>query len=151
MIDGKPVYLRDVAIINDGPEEPTTDTWIQYGTTDDTFYPAVFISVAKQNGSNAVSVANEIIEELNLLKSTQFPEAVQIDIIRNYGETANDKVGDLVSSLGISIITVVVFVGLFLNWRSALVVGIAIPISYGAALGMDLAFGYSINRVTLLH
>ncbi|MGU3845706.1 efflux RND transporter permease subunit, partial [Vibrio diabolicus] len=54
-----------------------------------------------------------------------------------------------VSSLGISILTVVVFVGLFLNWRSALVVGIAIPISYGAALGMDLAFGYFINRVTL--
>ncbi|MDP2572382.1 efflux RND transporter permease subunit [Vibrio penaeicida] len=149
VIDGKPVYLRDVALITDGPEEPTTDTWIQYGTTNDTFYPAVFISVAKQNGSNAVSVANEIIEELKLLKSTQFPEAVQIDIIRNYGETANDKVGNLVSSLGISIITVVVFVGLFLNWRSALVVGIAIPISYGAALGMDLAFGYSINRVTL--
>ncbi len=39
--------------------------------------------------------------------------------------------------------------GLFLNWRSALVVAIAIPISYGAALGLDLAFGYSINRVTL--
>ncbi|OOF00073.1 hypothetical protein BZG77_01115 [Salinivibrio sp. IB643] len=46
-------------------------------------------------------------------------------------------------------LTVVVFVGLFLNWRSALVVAIAIPISYGAALGLDLAFGYSINRVTL--
>lgn len=74
---------------------------------------------------------------------------MQVAVIRDYGETANAKVNNLVSSLGISILTVVVFVGLFLNWRSALVVGIAIPISYGAALGMDLAFGYSINRVTL--
>ncbi|WP_262415421.1 efflux RND transporter permease subunit [Vibrio sp. SCSIO 43132] len=149
VIDGKPVYLGDVATITDGPEEASTDTWIQYGHGDFQSYPSVFISVAKQNGSNAVGVANEVLKELNTLKAEQFPESVKLDIIRNYGQTASDKVNNLVSSLGIAIVTVVVFVGLFLNWRSALVVGIAIPISYGAAIGMDLAFGYSINRVTL--
>ena len=152
VVNGKPVYLRDVATVTDGPEEAVSDTWFQYGSADREVsgtYPAVFISVAKQKGSNAVSVADSVLKELDTLKQEQFPDDVEISIIRNYGQTADDKVSNLVSSLGIAILTVVVFVGLFLNWRSALVVGIAIPISYGAALGMDLAFGYSINRVTL--
>ncbi|MGJ7095751.1 efflux RND transporter permease subunit [Vibrio hannami] len=152
VVDGKPVYLQDIATITDGPEEPWNDTWFQYGPADQEIsdvYPAVFISVAKQKGANAVGVAESVLEELNHIQRTQFPDSVEVSIIRNYGQTASDKVSNLVSSLGIAILTVVVFVGLFLNWRSALVVGIAIPISYGAALGMDLLFGYSINRVTL--
>ena len=152
VVNGKPVYLQDIATINDGEQEPDSDTWMQYGhatgkATD--VYPAVFISVAKQKGANAVSVAQDVLDELALIQSTQFPSDVSINIIRNYGQTADSKVNNLVSSLAISILTVVVFIGLFLNWRSALVVGIAIPISYGAALGLDLALGYSINRVTL--
>lgn len=148
VINGKPVYLQDVANIYDGAGEATSDTWYRDAKTG-AEHPAVFISVAKQKGSNAVDVAAAVVNKLNSLQSNQFPQGVEVEIIRNYGQTADDKVSNLVSSLGVSIITVVVFVGLFLNWRSALVVGIAIPISYGAALGMDLLFGYSINRVTL--
>ncbi|MDG2680638.1 efflux RND transporter permease subunit, partial [Vibrio parahaemolyticus] len=148
VLNGKPVYLKDVARIYDGEGEATSDTWYRDKNHDEA-YPAVFISVAKQKGSNAVNVAQSVRDKLAALQSEQFPPQVRVAVIRDYGETANAKVNNLVSSLGISILTVVVFVGLFLNWRSALVVGIAIPISYGAALGMDLAFGYSINRVTL--
>jgi len=36
-----------------------------------------------------------------------------------------------------------------LGWRPALVIGIAVPISYGITLALDMAFGYTINRVTL--
>jgi multidrug efflux pump subunit AcrB len=148
VVNNKPVYLQDVADVIDGATEAATDTW--YISKDNaTEYPAVFISVAKQKGSNAVEVAQSVVDKLNSLQNEQFPREVKVEIIRNYGQTADDKVSNLVSSLAISIVTVVVFVGLFLNWRSALVVGIAIPISYGAALGMDLLFGYSINRVTL--
>jgi multidrug efflux pump subunit AcrB len=158
VVNGKAVYLRDIAVITDGPEEARNDTWLRYGPADSNqlhssspyeTMPAVFISVAKQKGANAVTVAQDIIEELDTIRLEQLPPEVGLSIIRNYGQTASDKVNNLVSSLGIAILTVVVFVGLFLNWRSALVVGIAIPISYGAALGMDLLFGYSINRVTL--
>lgn len=148
VVNNKPVYLRDIANVVDGASEASTDTWYMSSETGKE-YPAVFVSVAKQKGSNAVDVAQSIVDKFSSLQKEQFPDEVKVEIIRNYGQTADDKVSNLVSSLGISIVTVVVFVGLFLNWRSALVVGIAIPISYGAALGMDLLFGYSINRVTL--
>ncbi|MDX1300853.1 efflux RND transporter permease subunit [Photobacterium sp.] len=156
VVNGMPVYLRDIAKVTDGADEADNQTWFSWGPAANQFgqqapepYPAVFIAVAKQKGSNAVWVADDVTAELENMASTQFPDHVKLSVIRNYGDTANEKVGNLVSSLGISILTVVVFVGVFLNWRSALVVGIAIPISYGAALAMDLAFGYTINRVTL--
>jgi len=148
VVNNKPVFLRDIAKVTEQAREATTDTWY-LDASDQTEYPAVFISVAKQKGSNAVAVAKETVDKLHALQQQQFPSQVKLDIIRNYGKTADDKVTNLVSSLGIAVVTVVVFVGLFLNWRSALVVGIAIPLSYGAALGLDLLFGYTINRVTL--
>ncbi|MDV5168424.1 efflux RND transporter permease subunit [Photobacterium rosenbergii] len=156
VVNGQPVYLQDIATVTDGPDEAENQTWFRWGMAAEGDnqggrepYPAVFLSIAKQKGSNAVWVADDAIALLEEMVDTQFPPHVNVSVIRNYGETANEKVGNLVSSLGLSILTVVVFVGVFLNWRSALVVGIAIPISYGAALGMDFLFGYTINRVTL--
>ncbi len=158
VVNGQPVYLQDIATVIDGPEEATDQTWFSWGPAAKPFdkhkqgaepYPAVFLSIAKQKGSNAVWVADDVIGLLKYMVETQFPPHVKMSVVRNYGDTANEKVGNLVSSLGLSILIVVVFVGVFLNWRSALVVGIAIPISYGATLAMDLAFGYTINRVTL--
>ena len=70
-------------------------------------------------------------------------------MLRDYGQTANEKVNNLASSLGFAIITVVIFIGVFLGFRVALVVGLAVPICYGFTLSLDLAFGYTINRVTL--
>lgn len=157
VLNGKPVYLRDVAVITDGAEQARSYTFFSPGAsfTEATSaglgekYPAVFISVAKQKGSNAVWVADDVLVQLQELEANWLPEGVKFSIIRNYGDTADEKVSELVSSLAVAIFVVVIFVGLFLSWRAALVVAIAIPIAYGATLGMDLLFGYTINRVTL--
>lgn len=157
VVTGKPVYLRDVANVIDGPEQASNYTFFYPGPEFQGLgadsgadkFPAVFISVGKQRGSNAVWVADNVLDTLAELEAEWLPEGVGISVIRNYGETANDKVSELVSSLAVAVLVVVVFVGLFLSWRAALVVAIAIPIAYGATLGMDLLFGYTINRVTL--
>ncbi len=155
VVDGVPVQLRDVARVIDGPSEPENYTWIGFGPADedagkrDRVYPAVYISVAKQKGSNAVWVARDVQQRLAELERSVFPPAVHVRIIRDYGETADQKVNDLVSSLGVAVLTVVIFIGVFLGWRPAAVVGLAVPICYGVALGLDLLGGYTINRVTL--
>ncbi|CUS48684.1 MAG: RND-type NFE family putative nodulcation factor export system permease component [Idiomarinaceae bacterium HL-53] len=150
VVNGRPVYLQDVATVSDGAATPQDYTfYYPGGTSNGQQYPAVFLAVAKQKGANAVSVAEAVLAELETLEAEWLPNNVEFDVIRNYGETADAKVKELVSSLVVAIIVVVVFVGLFLNWRAAAVVAIAIPISYGATLGMDLLFGYSINRVTM--
>jgi multidrug efflux pump subunit AcrB len=155
VVDGVPVYLDEVAHVIDGPAEPDSYTWMGFGPADKAhaltpgYVPAVVISVAKQKGSNAVWVARDVERELEKLKSTVVPEGMDYRIIRDYGATANEKVNDLTSSLLFAVVTVVVFIGIFLGWRAALVVGLAIPVCYGATLGLDLAGGYTINRVTL--
>jgi multidrug efflux pump subunit AcrB len=155
VIDGTPVYLQDVATIIDGPAEADNYSWIEFAPGHPRFskehegYPMVTISVAKHRGSNAVSVAREVHERISDLQKTLLPTEVQVEILRDYGQTANEKVNNLSSSLAFAIVTVVVFIGVFLGIRPALVVGLAVPICYGITLSLDLAFGYTINRVTL--
>jgi multidrug efflux pump subunit AcrB len=155
VVDGVPVYLDDIARVIDGPAEPASYTWMGFGPASDQtkdhsgVYPAVAISIAKKKGANAVWVANEVENYFVNLKREIFPPEVNYRIIRNYGQTANDKINNLVSSLLAAVLTVVIFIGIFLGWRAALVVGLAVPICYGITLGLDLWAGYTINRVTL--
>lgn len=153
VIDGVPVYLRDVARIVDGPDEPDSYTWIgfspHHAQGDIGTRPMVAISVAKQPGSNAVGVARDVHDLMAELRKNFLPGEVHVETLRDYGQTANEKVNNLASSLGFAIFTVVVFIGVFLGWRPAVVVGLAVPICYGLTLAMDMALGYTINRVTL--
>lgn len=155
VIDGLPVYLQDVATIIDGPGEADHFSWIEFGQGHPLAsalphnYPMVAISVAKQRGSNAVRVAQDVHQKMEQLRNRLLPPEVRIEVLRDYGQTANEKVNNLSSSLGFAIVTVVVFISIFLGLRPAIVVGLAVPICYGVTLGLDLAFGYSINRVTL--
>jgi len=155
IIDGTPVYLGDIAEIIDGPAEPDQYTWIDFSPGHPSFdgansaYPMVSISIAKQRGSNAVAVAENVHQLMEKLQREVLPDEIHLEVIRDYGKTADEKVNNLTSSLGIAVFTVVVFIGVFLGWRPALVVGLAVPICYGVSLALDLAFGYTINRVTL--
>jgi multidrug efflux pump subunit AcrB len=155
VIDGIPVYLGDIADIIDGPAEPDHYTWLDFAPGHPAYeageggYPMVTISVAKQRGSNAVSVAENVHDLMARLQQEILPAEIHLEVIRDYGETADEKVNNLTSSLGFAVFTVVIFIGVFLGWRPALVVGLAVPICYGVSLALDLAFGYTINRVTL--
>ncbi len=153
VIDGSVILLKDIAEIFDGPAEQSSYSWLDYSASHENGasadHPMVTISVAKQQGSNAVNVAKAVHNKIAQLQSTIFPENVEIQVLRDYGETANEKVNNLTISLAFAVFTVVVFIGVFLGWRSAIVVGLAVPICYGITLTLDLAFGYTINRVTL--
>ncbi|WP_207061541.1 efflux RND transporter permease subunit [Motiliproteus sp. SC1-56] len=150
VVDATPVYLQDVAAVVDGPAEPSRYSWIDFANPEEAEgRPMVAISIAKQRGSNAVAVAAAVHAEVARLQAELLPPEIQVTVLRDYGQTANDKVNNLVSSLAFAVFTVVVFIGVFLGWRPALVVGLAVPICYGITLALDLWFGYTINRVTL--
>jgi multidrug efflux pump subunit AcrB len=153
VIDGSVILLGDVTHIVDGPAEQTSYTWLDFSSSDvngrRTDLPMITLSVAKQRGSNAVTVAKAVHEKIAQLKANIFPTNVEVQVLRDYGKTANEKVNNLTTSLAFAVFTVVVFIGVFLGWRSAIVVGLAVPICYGITLSLDLIFGYTINRVTL--
>lgn len=155
---GSPVYLRDLAIITDGPAE--ADSYTRFGHSlryrqdaqleeEPTEYPAVTLSLAKKPGTNAVDVAENILALLEELKESIIPADVEVEVTRNYGYNAQEKVNDLLLSLGFAVFTVVVLLAFALGWREALVVAVAVPVSFSLALFVNYLFGYTINRVTL--
>ncbi|MGI9462418.1 MAG: efflux RND transporter permease subunit [Aestuariivirgaceae bacterium] len=158
VVDGIPVRLRDVADVRDGPAERTSYSWIGFGPAEKpagenvdltTLYPAVHIAIAKQKGANAVWVADRIEHKLAELATTHLPEGVRYRITRNYGETANDKVNELLEALAVAILIVVGLIAFSLGWRQGLVVAAAVPITFALTLLVNYWAGYTINRVTL--
>ena len=156
--NGKPVYLKNVAAVVDGPEEVENYSWIGFGPADTAdqgeaesgrLYPAVHVAVAKQKGSNAVWVAQAVDAKMQKLAEELLPEGVYYRITRDYGDTANEKVNELVESLFIAVLTVIALIGFVIGWRAALVVALAIPVCYSITLFVNLLVGYTINRVTL--
>ena len=154
---GKPVYLKDVAEVIDGPEEPVELSTIAFGPADELppgyergqFYPAVTMAVAKRTGTNAVTVAQGILDKLNELKQEVIPPDIRVKVTRDYGATANDKVNELMRELLIAVLSITVLLTLFLGWREALIVALAVPLTLAITLTGNLLFGYTINRVTL--
>jgi len=154
VVDDRPVYLRDVAEVTDGPAEVEGYSWFGFGPASKegkagSVHPAVSITVAKQKGSNAVWVADAVSDRMELLAKNLLPDGVHYKITRNYGETANDKVDELIEGLAIAVLTVIGLIGLVLGWRPALVIALAIPVCYSLTLFVNLLAGYTINRVTM--
>ena len=157
--DDRPVYVRDVAEIVDGPDEVTSLSRFAYGPAtlieqgrsadEHASFSAVTIAVAKKKGSNAVWVTRDVQERLEALRGTIIPNDVQVRITRDYGQTADAKVNDLVKGLLEAIITVIVLITLVMNWRVGIIVALAVPITYALTLLVNMLAGYTINRVTL--
>ncbi len=158
VFSGRPVYLRDVATIRDGPSESTNYTRIFFGAEanrqretpgESADRPAVTVAVAKRRGTNAVWVAEGIEKKLDELRRDFIPSDIHLLTSRNYGETANEKVNELVRELGLAVLIVVGLVGLSLGWRESIIVVTAVPLTFALTLLVNYLAGYSINRVTL--
>ncbi len=166
----RPVYLRQVADVTDGPAEATSYVWFGQGargahemsevkregglTNDasrDTLHesPAITVAIAKQAGVNAVTVAADVIRKVDDMKGLVIPSDVRVTVTRDYGETAQEKANELLWHLLIAVVAVVLFLGVALGLRPALVVSIAIPLTLALTLFTSMVIGYTINRVTL--
>jgi len=164
-VDGRPVYLRDVARIEDGPADVDHYTRIGFGPALDEIptigtatgdkpqvseeREMVTIAVAKRKGSNAVHVAEAVIAGAEKLRGTLVPDDVMISISRDYGETANHKVNELVKHLGFAVVIIVVLLAFSLGLKESFIVSIAVPMTLALTLLLDYISGYTINRVTL--
>ena len=161
----RPIYLRDVAHIEDGPADVNHYTRIGFGPAVGEMptignatgnkpqvgqeRQMVTIAIAKRKGSNAVNVAKTVIATANKMHGTLIPDDILLSITRDYGETANHKVNELVKHLCFAIVIIVVLLAFTLGLKEAFIVSIAVPMTLALTLLLDYIFGYTINRVTL--
>jgi len=150
VFQNRPVYLRDVATISDGAEEPAN--YVLHGSGGagaGEIEAAVTISVAKRPGSNAIDVVNTVLARVNALRGTLLPADVGIAVTRDYGHTAAEKSNELLLHMGIAVFGVAMLILFFLGWRESLVVLLAIPSTLGLTLFVFYLYGYTLNRITL--
>ncbi len=148
-----PVYLRDVASVHDDAEEPSQYVLFGNGAAQGANVgreePAVTLSVAKRPGTNAISVAEDVLGQVHALEGTVLPADVTVSITRHYGETANEKSNELLMHMGIAVVSVSLLILFMLGYREALVVAVAIPSTLALTLLVFYLVGYTLNRITL--
>ena len=139
--NNQPVYLHQIAEVEDGPEVPQRYVSFGYGVAqadkkanmpDD--YSAVTISVAKKKGADAMKLAEVVIDKVEHLKKDVITNDLHMEITRNYGETASHKVSELLWHLSVAIIVVTFFVMLAMGWRGGLVVFLSVPVTFALTL-----------------
>ena len=151
----QPVYLKQIAKIEEGPETPSQYVLFGYGKADTTkaahrsVYPAVTLAIGKKKGADAMKLSEKIIAKVDHLKKDLIPADVQVSVTRNYGETASDKVSELLLHLFISIVAVTLFVMLAMGWRGGLVVFLSVPVTFALTLFSYYLMDYTLNRITL--
>jgi len=142
----KPVFMSDVAKIEDGPDQPKAYAW--FGSKEGEF-PAVTMQLSKQPGVNAADVATAAVARIESLKGTVIPDGVEVTVTRNYGETATEKAQKLIGKLIFATAFVVLLVFFALGKREALIVGVAVTLTLAATLFASWAWGFTLNRVSL--
>ncbi|MBI2815626.1 MAG: efflux RND transporter permease subunit [Acidobacteria bacterium] len=146
VVNGRPIYLGQVAEVEDGAEEPSN--YVLYGSATGEF-PAVTLTVAKRKGANATLVAEDVLNKLESVRGYIIPRDVEVTVTRNYGETAKHKSDELLKHLALATLSVALLIALALGWRESGVVLLAVPVTLALTLAVFWLYGYTLNRVTL--
>jgi multidrug efflux pump subunit AcrB len=158
VFNNHPVYLRDVAKIEDVPAEAANYVFMGLGPAaakkglkgnPAAQSEAVTITIAKQKGANASLITEVALKKIEALKGRLIPSDVEVTVTRNYGETAKDKSDELLEHMLIATISVIILIALFLGWRESIVVAVAVPVTLSLTLLINYLYGYTLNRVTL--
>ena len=144
---GRPVYLRDVAEVTDGFGE--REDYVTHRPEEGGTSHAVTIAVAKRRGANAAVVTHAALERVEAARARLLPADVRVEVTRDYGETATEKADELILHLLLATLSVTALIWLFLGWREAVVVLVAVPVTLALTLFVYYALGYSLNRITL--
>jgi len=150
--DGRPVYVRDVAHVVAGAAPVESRVWQIARPESGANWqaaPAVTLAVAKVAGSNAVTVANDILARVDSLKGSLIPAGLRVDVTRDFGQTADGKANELLFHLGLATVSIVVLIALAIGWREAVVTLVVIPTTILLTMFAARVMGYTINRVSL--
>jgi multidrug efflux pump subunit AcrB len=151
---GRPVYVGDVARVAHLPEDTSQMVTHSTGPGYVGEHPAdaaqaVTLAIAKKEKTNGVTVSRAVLDKLETLKGEVIPDNVRVEITRNYGKTANDKVNELLRAMfeAALIVSVLCLVGL--GARAAFVVITVIPVVIVLTIWWAMMVDYTIDRVSL--
>jgi len=162
VVNNQPVYLRDVATVTDGSEEPSSYVFFgqgnskaegnenqgksqekPHGETE-----AVTIAIAKRGGANAIQVSHRVLHKLEQIKHNYLPSNVHLTVTRDYGETAAERSNELLWHMLIAVGSVTLLMWFVMGKKEAMVVAVSIPVTLALTLASFVFYGFTLNRVT---
>ncbi len=150
---GSPIYLKDVATVEKSYDmQNYKSAQITYKQEDGSFSPIrdqITVNISKLKGTNAVNVAEGILESLHTYNAELQEAGIGYVVTRNYGERANEAVNELVNHLLITIIIIAIVLVVALGWRESLIVTFTVPAILAITLFIAYLTGQTINRITL--
>jgi len=156
--DNRPVYVRDIAKVVIGPSPMEHRVWFEQPKQNGEHskkggswqrVPAVSVAFAKRPGANAVVVAEDLLARLKTVEGRLVPPDLNVNVTRDYGQTANDKANELLFHLGLATVSIVILIAFAIGWREAAVTLVVIPTTILLTLFASKVMGYTINRVSL--
>ncbi len=140
--DGEPTRLRDVARIELAAGDYALRSLLNNK-------PAIALGIFQAPGSNALSLSSDVRRAMAEL-SQRFPPGVRFDVVYDPTTFVRASIREVVVTLLEAIALVVVVVVLFLQtWRASIIPLLAVPVSIVGTLAFMLAFGFSINTLSL--
>lgn len=138
----KIVYLRDIAKVIDGYEEPKS-----FARLDGK--PVVSLDVIKKSGENLLAATDKINLLIEDFKKTRFPEDLKITITNDQSQNTRNQISNLENSIIMGVILVILVLLFFIGLRNSMFVGIAIPLSMFMSFAILSIMGVSMNLVVL--
>lgn len=146
------VFLKDIAQVSKGHEIQNFKRASISFKTDAGFTPLkeqVTLTVSKLKGSNAVTIAQNVLSRLESFNSSLEEEGISYLVTRDYGKRANEAVNELVFHLLISIVIIALLLILILGWREGLIVTLTVPAILAITIFIAYMTDQTINRITL--
>lgn len=140
--NGKPVYLKDIATVNDTLKDKTMDEKINGEL-------GMRMFVMKQSGANTVSIARKVKKEMKNLVTT-LPPDIKIESIMDTSDFIRGSIKNLSQTLMWALLFVIIVVLFFLGrWRATFIIVLTIPISLIVSFIYLYLTGNSINVISL--
>lgn len=141
-VDGRAIYLRDVATVNDGQEEREQESYTNGERS-------ARIIIQKQSGANTVNVIKGVKERLAEIEET-LPSDIEITTVYDGSTEIIDSINTLVETIVITFIIVALVVFVFLgNWKSTFIIILSIPLALLASLIYLFATGNTLNIISM--
>ena len=145
-VDGVPVYLRDVARVEDGAQD--VETIMRYNGQ-----ASVGLGIRKQSGGNTVAIVDEVMARLDEIEEILPPEIriEERDGFIDFSKGVREAVSETKFALAFGALLAVLTVFVFLRRsRPTFIVALAIPVSLVATFGLVWIAGFTLNTMTLL-
>ncbi len=141
--NGKPVYIRDVAVVVDGYKEQTTIARLNDK-------PVVTLSVTKKAGENILEASEKVKRAIEEQKEKGYlPPNLEVVITDDLSFYIRDEIQNLENSIILGMILVVFVLFMFLGFRNALFSGLAIPMSMFLSFIILQQSGVTLNNMVL--